>query len=1229
MSLERLRVINWERVLRGGPSIRLGQVFAFVEGEGQASRVVSLLGPDPAELYGVAIDPLPLPALRLAGVTSDRALYRAGRDTVHLLAFHLDRAGQEGALELRSPGGQTSLPVRLNDHGLAPVRLRDLPTGEHEVRWADAPEGEPACAFTVAEYRLAPLVATLLNREMQGEPPRLVVTLQLETFGIPVEGWVRLELTDRGHRVGEARALAVGGVVRGAVQLTGEGPHALNVQLESDPSRTATVPLVGSRAAERSLTLFSSLGVEVNGSLLPGPGSRTVRGIALQQGAMCNTPFRLERVDATTARLTAVTQTGPVCVVAAHLLDPARRRQQSRPVMQPGEVLDIAVPGPLGLVAIGAFIDGQPWEGWAALLHPDPPAPRILVPPKCLPGSEVTITVETGLHEREASVYLIVKDTRLVRPDTPASRLAGQMKATVEALPEKFNKPGHTPYPKVPLGDYYDITVPPAVAELIPGSVAGENLVFPVAVDEAGTLQVLMIDPDDFDLIQKLQFILNRNIHGIQAPRDWLIEAINRHYGLVETESIDSMLAEFTDTAIDFMVLDPNSMGLCEVGLDADFEQVELLEEDFDDEDSHFELSLGGEEDCPEQDEEADAPPSASCQAEPEVGFAGCLQTHEGRVTVTVPLGDRFADYVVEAFVVSGLDWAEADTRFRAVRDPFVAFDLPAFVHAKDTATGRVHAGAASGRFRLRVTRDGSPVPLRNEGRPLADGAEIHAGRVEVTFPVGPGEYRASVEDLVNGASDQAVKRIDQPGKLCLLARSLRFLEPGQELACAADPRIRGLRVLPGLDRPFSALVDATADYGHCCCEQTAAKLLAGCAMYALAGDEERRGRAEAIILAGVRRAAQMWLRGRGFKIYPDRPNEPDSYLGPIAARYLWNLDLLRQAEAHRLSPTLHHAIGDGLEMARDTSAAYGFPWPPAKIASADDAYAVVRFGKGAATRPAMEWARNQASRILAHQPEASARNRHPTSPTGAKAAPGRSVPFRTSAGYAAACLLRGGAGGDRPLALALANAVVGQLNEQGRLYSTLDSVAAIALLAELRSAGIVGGKGVVEVNGRRSTTKEISGFAEARSVKALEGVVAVEVQRQIEEDWERFSGGVSLKVSLVGNGAIRTQFQAGDALQLHVILVDGYRPGDLLWVCLPDALTRLVGGGQVKLFAIDFAGRDEVTIPLAATAPTLDARGRVAPQHFAVCVRNMFDEDRAGNPGLLPVTVTSPASAG
>src|SRR5271163_4222437 len=99
--------------------------------------------------------------------------------------------------------------------------------------------------------------------------------------------------------------------------------------------------------------------------------------------------------------------------------------------------------------------------------------------------------------------------------------------------------------------DLTELTVPAAVVEMVPESVSRENVVLPLS-QENGVLRIVMSDPSDFQTVEKLTFILNKDIQPVLAPRDQIVEAINRHYGQSETESVDSMLAEFTDTAIDF-----------------------------------------------------------------------------------------------------------------------------------------------------------------------------------------------------------------------------------------------------------------------------------------------------------------------------------------------------------------------------------------------------------------------------------------------------------------------------------------------------------------------------------------------------------------------------------------------------------------------------------------------------------------------------------------------------
>ena len=118
--------------------------------------------------------------------------------------------------------------------------------------------------------------------------------------------------------------------------------------------------------------------------------------------------------------------------------------------------------------------------------------------------------------------------------------------ATPEEVAESLAK-----FHKIPYVDLRSHTIADEVIELVPESVARENEVIPFS-SEDGALRVLLADPFDLETIEKLRFILNQKIETALAPRTAILAAINKYYGQVEGESADSMLQEFTDTAIDF-----------------------------------------------------------------------------------------------------------------------------------------------------------------------------------------------------------------------------------------------------------------------------------------------------------------------------------------------------------------------------------------------------------------------------------------------------------------------------------------------------------------------------------------------------------------------------------------------------------------------------------------------------------------------------------------------------
>jgi type IV pilus assembly protein PilB len=121
--------------------------------------------------------------------------------------------------------------------------------------------------------------------------------------------------------------------------------------------------------------------------------------------------------------------------------------------------------------------------------------------------------------------------------------------------------------------DLSTIEIPKSVIEQVPESVARENVVLPLSL-EGNAMRIAMADPSNYETLQKLQFVLNRDIQPVVAVQEQIQEAINRNYGQTETESVDSMLVEFTDTAIEFTQVE--SMAAAAAAEDSDAPVVRL-----------------------------------------------------------------------------------------------------------------------------------------------------------------------------------------------------------------------------------------------------------------------------------------------------------------------------------------------------------------------------------------------------------------------------------------------------------------------------------------------------------------------------------------------------------------------------------------------------------------------------------------------------------------------------
>jgi hypothetical protein len=401
-------------------------------------------------------------------------------------------------------------------------------------------------------------------------------------------------------------------------------------------------------------------------------------------------------------------------------------------------------------------------------------------------------------------------------------------------------------------------------------------------------------------------------------------------------------------------------------------------------------------------------------------------------------------------------------------------------------------------------------------------------------------------------------------------------------------------------------LCDATTDYGHRCCQQTAAKLLAGVAALVAAGKDDQ-SKYRDVILAGVARERKMFLPGRGFMMYPPEESggnrEPNDYWGKLAARHLGDLSYLGAAAFHDLDSEVREALKELQVMGENAMQAFRMPLVPEKIESGRDAFQVV-LKKGRKQAEAMAYAR------------ASLQNQGVAFGKGL-------VLGREEKAYAAATLLAGGVQADLLTAIKAANDLAKNLDGEGRLYSTVDSAALICLLLGLKGAGIGtdGGNSRLKLDGAEMSAAEAlakSAGGEVRQIEVVQGTALVEITSEIVEDWNSFRDEIPVSVELVRRNRKGNSMRVGDTVDLVVRLRE-YVPGHLLHVCLPPSLSSLEGGGEVKKFSLDFTGRTELRVPLRASGFTL-GQG----EHWAVLVRNMFNEEQAGTPGLLLAQVSA-----
>ena len=103
------------------------------------------------------------------------------------------------------------------------------------------------------------------------------------------------------------------------------------------------------------------------------------------------------------------------------------------------------------------------------------------------------------------------------------------------------------------------VEIPPEVVALVPEHIAREFNIVPIAADD-GELTIATSEPEDFNAIDKLTFMLNRRININLAPKEAIQKTINSLYGQQGLAQVVPLMQEMdgkqVETAIDFSETD-------------------------------------------------------------------------------------------------------------------------------------------------------------------------------------------------------------------------------------------------------------------------------------------------------------------------------------------------------------------------------------------------------------------------------------------------------------------------------------------------------------------------------------------------------------------------------------------------------------------------------------------------------------------------------------------------
>jgi hypothetical protein len=288
-----ITVVDYQRLKESNDDIKFGHYFVFrqvhTKPQGRLARLCSgkrhqevlPLVNESVLMVGeeVRVKLMPRPLEQVGCLVSNRDLYRAERDPVHLF-IAVPKSPAELRLQVTWNGTSFCHRVVTLQEGVAIETFALLLPGRYTAQLTCGTQrlGLPV-NFTVAEYQLAPLVGRLVSHQLDRESQYLWFELAVDSYQQPFAERLIVELIEEGKAIARIGLLPITpGQYTGGLPLSGEKALRLRLLAAEDP----VIP--GSRKQERQVSVISELGQEFCFAMMPEAQAIPLRGGYLTKG---------------------------------------------------------------------------------------------------------------------------------------------------------------------------------------------------------------------------------------------------------------------------------------------------------------------------------------------------------------------------------------------------------------------------------------------------------------------------------------------------------------------------------------------------------------------------------------------------------------------------------------------------------------------------------------------------------------------------------------------------------------------------------------------------------------------------------------------------------------------------------------------------------------------------------------------------------------------------------